>query len=92
MMKLNSFPKAYLILMATKLTRLRKAHTGLKLLVRKLGFGVVTVRFIISVWNMFTMLHLTACIWGTVGMINLEGGNSQNWITANNLQDVTNPL
>jgi len=69
---LDQWPKLYLVVMAMKLTRLRKADSGLKKLVRKLGFGVVTVRFTISVWNMFMMLHLTACMWGTIGQINLD--------------------
>ena len=64
-------PKLYLIFMSLKLIRVRKAHSGLKKLVRKLGFGVVTIRFSLTLWNIFMMLHLTACLWGTIGEINL---------------------
>jgi hypothetical protein len=64
-------PKLYLALMSIKLCRTRKAHAGLKKLVRKLGFGVVTIRFTITVWNIFMMLHLVACLWGCTGEINL---------------------
>lgn len=68
---INHYPKIYLILMSLKLSRLRKTHTGLKKLLRKLGFGVVTIRFTISVWNLLLMLHLTACLWGTIGEVNM---------------------
>lgn len=91
--QMTAYPKIYLSLMSIKLARLRKSHGGIKKLVRKLGFGVVTIRFTISVWNLFMMLHLTACIWGTIGQINLETGNyANNWISNSGFQDVTNPL
>jgi hypothetical protein len=54
-------------MMAIKILRIRKAHNGIKKLIRKLGLGVVTVRFTISCWNLLMMLHLTACIWGAAG-------------------------
>jgi len=77
-------PIVYIWLMSIKLSRLRKAHAGLKRLVRKLGFGVVTLRFTISVWNLMMMLHIVACLWGAVGHIGLESG-IDNWITNANL-------
>lgn len=90
---MTSFPKLYLILMSTKLSRCRKAHSGIKKLMRKLSFGVVSIRYTISVWNLFMMLHLTACIWGTVGEISLEtGGYATNWIVGAGLQDITSPF
>jgi hypothetical protein len=82
MLDLDKIPKLFLVLMSTKLIRIRKAHTGIKKLVRKLGFGVVTVRFSISCWNLLMMLHLTACVWGTIGQMSLMAGNIDNWITA----------
>ena len=76
------YPKTFLVLMSMKMIRVRKAHNGIKKLIRKMGFGVVFVRFIISCWNLLMMLHLTACIWGTVGQVNLVNGDPDNWITA----------
>ena len=82
-LRLNSHPKIYLALMSIKLSRCRKAHSGLKKLIRKLGFGVVIIRGTISIWNLFMMLHLTACIWGMIGEINLDSGaHGINWIVA----------
>lgn len=79
--------------MSIKLCRTRKAHAGIKKLVRKLGFGVVTIRFTITVWNIFMMLHLVACLWGCMGEINLQLAlTSENWMTAANLQDVESPM
>ena len=60
-------PQVFLTLMTFKLIRLRKAHAGIKKLVRKFGFSVVTVRVSLTVWNLLMMLHLTACLWGTIG-------------------------
>lgn len=67
--------------MSFKLSRMRKASSGFKRLIRKLGFGVVTIRFSRSIWNMIMMLHLTACLWGTIGEVNLiKAQSDQNWI------------
>lgn len=86
-------PKLYLVLMSFKLTRVRKAHQGIKRLVRKLGFGVVTIRFAVTLWNIFMMLHLVACLWGCIGEINLQLADTPtNWLTAAGLQDVRNPM
>ena len=64
---MRNYPQMFLLLMSLKILRVRKAHHGMKKLIRKLGLSVVTVRFTISCWNLLMMLHLTACIWGTVG-------------------------
>ena len=90
--EMEFYPKTFLVLMSMKMIRVRKAHNGIKKLIRKMGFGVVSVRFIISCWNLLMMLHLTACIWGTVGQVNLVNGDPDNWITAAKLQDETNPI
>lgn len=37
------------------------------------------------------MLHLTACLWGTMGEMNVESGESVNWILEAGLQDITSP-
>jgi hypothetical protein len=68
---LADLPKVFLALMCFKLIRLRKAHAGIKKLVRKIGFSVVTVRVSLTVWNLLMMLHLTACLWGTIGQTQL---------------------
>lgn len=89
---MDTYPKVFLGLMIVKLSRLRKTHPGLRKLVRKLGMGVVTIRFTISVWNLMMMLHLTACLWGTVGQINNVQDIEPNWITDAGLKDVNAPL
>ena len=86
------YPKTFLVMIYMKLIRVRKAHYGIKKLVRKLGFGVVSVKFTISCWNLLMMLHLTACVWGTVGQVNLVNGDDNNWITGAKLQDISNPI
>lgn len=90
---LTGLPKVFLTLMSLKLIRLRKAHAGIKKLVRKIGFSVVFVRISLTVWNLLMMLHLTACLWGTTGQVNMVIANERdNWITHNNLQDEENPM
>lgn len=69
------YPKTFLVFMSMKMFRVRKAHYSIKKLVRKMGFGVVSVKFTLSCWNLLMMLHLTACIWGTVGQVNLVNGD-----------------
>ena len=72
--------------MSLKLIRLRKAHAGIKRLVRKLGFSVVVVRVSLTVWNLLMMLHLTACLWGTIGQVNLVlAQETENWIVHSKL-------
>ena len=90
---LSEKPKVFLTLMSMKLIRLRKAHTGIKKLVRKIGFSVVYIRISLTVWNLLMMLHLTACLWGTIGQVNLIlAKDTENWITHAQLQDEENPL
>ena len=79
--------------MSLKLIRLRKAHAGIKKLVRKIGLSVVTVRVSLTVWNLLMMLHLTACLWGTIGQMNfILAREAENWIVHSNLQDEENPF
>jgi len=62
-------------------------------LVRKIGLSVVTVRVSLTVWNLLMMLHLTACLWGTIGQMNfILAREAENWIVHSNLQDEENPL
>lgn len=78
---MRDYPQVFLTMMSFKIMRIRKAHHGIKKLIRKLGFGVVTVRFTISCWNLLMMLHLTACIWGTAGQVYIVNGDNENWIS-----------
>ncbi len=53
----------------------------------------MTIRFSITLWNIFMMLHLVACLWGCIGEINLQlAYEPENWLATAGLQDVSNPM
>jgi hypothetical protein len=71
-------PRFYVICIAFKLARIRKAKAVMRKLLKMAGFGVSKASVITTLWTIVFILHLIACLLGTAATFNLE--SNRNWI------------
>lgn len=78
-------PRVYAVYLFFKLVRVRKIEKNYIRLLRKVGYGLIVTKIILTVTRLTIILHLIACLWASSSK--MDTGSYINWVVANELVD-----